>query len=249
LLIDFHTHIGNSIFGYKQTPTKLFANMKKFDIEKAVICPVKPYSYHLEIQNNYIAKLTKKYPDKLIGFCRVDPRLKTKAVKEVTRCSKELNLKGLFLHPWEETFQINDEIVVPIIKEAEKNNMLVMISGGHLRVSRAWQISELTSKFPNVTFIITSAGQINISGSSLFEAELMIKENPNIIVETSGIYREDFIEEIVKKYGKDRVVFGSNSPEYNLALEIKRVQWAHLEKEEINSISYLNALKILNIQK
>jgi len=245
LLIDFHTHVGNSIFEYKQTPTKLFANMKKYGIEKAVICPVKPYTYHLETQNNYIAKLVKKYPEKLIGFCRVDPRLKVKAVKEVIRCSKELNLKGIFLHPWEETFQINDEIVIPIIQEAENNNMLVMISGGHLRVSRAWQISELTSKFPKVNFIITSAGQINISGSALFEAEIMIKENLNIIVETSGIYREDFIEEIVKKYGKDRVIFGSNSPEYNLGLEIKRVQWAHLSQDEIDAISYQNALRIL----
>ena len=221
--------------------------MNKYGIDKAVVCPVKPFNYHFASENNFIAKTSEKYSNKLIGFCRVDPRQKAKAVKEVQRCVEKLGLKGIFLHPWEETFQISDDIDVPVIEAAEHYKLPVMISGGHLRVSRAFQISDIASRFPKVKFIITSGGQINISGSALFEAETMIKENPNITIETSGIYREDFIEEIVEKYGKERVVFGSNSPEYHIGFELKRAQWAHLSSEKIEALSWTNAAKLLQL--
>lgn len=249
MIIDFHSHLRNSIFGYGQTPLQLIKDMDKYGIDKAVICPVKPLNYHFAPENNYISRVAEQFPQRFIGFCRVDPRQKGKAVKEVVRCAEKLNLKGLFLHPWEETFQINDEIVFPVIEAAQNYKFPVIISGGHLRVSRAWQIAELVRRFPKVNFIITSGGQINISGSNLAEAEVMIRENPNVTMETSGIYREDFIEEIVEKYGKERVVFGSNSPEYHLGLEVKRAQWAHLSKDKIEAICWSNAAGILKLKR
>jgi predicted TIM-barrel fold metal-dependent hydrolase len=247
MIIDFHTHLRKSIFGYGQTAKQLIKNMDKYGIDKAVICPVKPANYHFAPENNYIARIAEQYSDRFIGFCRVDPRQKTKAVKEVERAAVKLNLKGLFIHPWEETFQINDDFVHPIIEAAQHYKLPVMISGGHLRVSRAWQIADLVRQFPKVNFIITSGGQINISGSALMEAEVMIKENLNVTMETSGIYREDFIEEIVEKYGKERVVFGSNSPELHIGFEVKRAQWAHLSEDKIEAISWENAARILNL--
>jgi predicted TIM-barrel fold metal-dependent hydrolase len=248
MIIDFHTHLRNSIFGYGQTPSQLIKDMDKYGIDKAVVCPVKPGNYHFGPENNYISRISQQYSDRFIGFCRVDPRQKDKAVKEIERCAEKLNLKGVFLHPWEETFPVNDEIVLPVVETAGKYKLPVMIAGGYLRVSRAWQIADLVRQFPQVNFIITSGGQINISGSNLMEAEVMIRENPNVIMETSGIYREDFIEEIVEKYGKERVVFGSNSPEYHLGLEVKRAQWAHLSKDKIAAISAGNAARLLDLK-
>lgn len=248
MIIDFHAHLRNSIFGYGQTAEQLLKNMNKYGIDKAVVCPVKPYGYRFDPENTYISKISEKYSDRFIGFCRVDPRQKEKAVRELQRCIEKLNLKGLFLHPWEETFQVTDDILIPLMEAVKHYKIPVMISGGHLRVSRAYQISDLARRFPEITFVITSGGQINISGSALFEAEIMIEENPNIIMETSGIYREDFIEEIVEKYGKERVLYGSNSPEYHIGFELKRAEWAHLGKEKIEFIKWKNAEKILGLK-
>lgn len=247
MIIDIHTHLGTSIFGYKQTSDDLLLLMDELGIDKSVVIPVKPIDYHFSPQNDYIAKEVKKHPDRFIGFCRVDPRLKDNALIELKRCIEELGFKGLFLHPWEETFQINSDFVFPLIEYMKEKNLPVMISGGHPRVADAWQISDLAKQFPEVTMIITSGGQINISGMGLYESEIMLTENKNTIMETSGIYREDFIEDIIKKLGKEKVVFGSNSPEYELRLEILRGKWAHINDEEKNALLWENTERILNL--
>jgi len=248
VIIDFHTHIGKSLLGYSQTAQKLIKNMDKSGISKAVICPVKHCNYRFEPQNDFIANMVSKYPEKFIGFCRIDPWQGEKAKRELKRCIEKLKMKGLFLHPWEEIFPINEELVVDLVKVADEYQIPVMISGGHLRVSRAWQISDLVRQFPETNFIITSGGQINISGMGLAEATEMLAENPNTIMETSGIYREDFIEETVQKFGKERVLFGSNAPEYNQQYEVMRALWAHLSPEEIEFMTFRNAAKLLNLK-
>ena len=146
--IDFHTHVGESIFGYGQTVEGLLSKMDALAIEQAVICPVKPMDYHLEPQNDFIAQQVKLHSERLIGFCRVDPRLKEKAQEELRRCIEDLKLSGLFLHPWEETFPINADYVKELMKTVRELKIPVMLSGGHVRVSRAQQISDLASSFP-----------------------------------------------------------------------------------------------------
>jgi len=245
MIIDIHTHIGTSLFGYKLTPDDLLALFKELDIDGAVICPVKPFSYDFIDANNYINDVCKEYPDKFIGFARVDPWQKETAVNELKRCMEQFDFKGLFLNPYEEVFRINSEIVFPLVEIMEQYKLPVMISGGHPRVSTAWQIGDLASKFPNVNFIVTSGGQINISGAELWSAEIMLTENPNVFMETSGVYREDFIEEMVQKLGPHRVIFGSNCPVYDLRLEINRIHWAHISDEEKKAIIGENAERLL----
>ncbi len=91
------------------------------------------------------------------------------------------------------------------------------------------QIADLAQAHPQACLIITSGGQINISGIMLSEATQLLREHPHLILETSGIYREDFIEDLVPIIGAERMVFGSNSPEYHQGLEVLRPRLAHLE--------------------
>lgn len=243
--IDIHTHLGQSLFGYGQSIEELIGSMGALGIERSVICPVKPHSYHFKEENDLMAKAIELYPDSFIGFCRVDPWQGDKAVDELRRSIEVLNLKGLFLHPWEETCPINSDPVKYLMKTVRELNIPVMFSGGHVRVSRATQISDLASSFPEIQFIATSGGQINISGIALGEAETMLSENSNVFLETSGIYREDFIEDITEKLGSHRVVFGSNSPQYDLRLEVLRPRKLHINEEKKADILYRNAEKLL----
>lgn len=51
-------------------------------------------------ENDYISKLQKEHPDTVLGFCSVPWNYK-RAKKEITRCAKSLNLKGLKVYPAE----------------------------------------------------------------------------------------------------------------------------------------------------
>ncbi len=52
----------------------------------------------------------------------------------------------------------------------------------------------------------------------------MLRAAPNVLVETSGIYRQDFIEAIVAALGPERVVFGSGAPQFDPGYEVLRLQ-------------------------
>lgn len=247
MLIDSHVFLGESLFGYKMTESELLALMQKCAVDRAVICPVKPCSYHLEPENDYISSAVKKYPDKFIGFGRVDPNLKEQAVTEVERIAQKLNLKGLLLHPVEENFQVSSQLLDPLMEKAVQLNLPVMVEGGYVRVSEPLQIAALASRFPQAKIIATSGGQINICGMALYDAEILLTENKNVYLETSGIYRQDFIENMAKKLGNDRVIFGSHTPVMDMMFEVERIQM--FSGEDKKKIGAENILKILKKTK
>ena len=243
--IDFHTHIGHSIYGYGQTLEQLLENMQRCDIAKAVVCPVQPVDYHLPPENDRVAMAANQDPERLIGFARIDPR-RPDAITELERCVQDLGLSGLFVHPWEENCPANSSQTKALCAEALKLKIPVMIAGGHVRVSMPSQVADLARSLPELTIIVTSGGQINISGIMLSEARRMLVECPNTILETSGIYREDFIEDLVPVVGSKRMVFGSNSPQYALELEVLRPRLSHLDPADQANLLWQSAARILN---
>jgi len=75
-MIDFHTHIGKIFYGKKVlTAKKLVETMDKYGIKKSVVLPIEnPEETHWYSTTDYVLRNCKKYPDKLIPFCDVDPR-------------------------------------------------------------------------------------------------------------------------------------------------------------------------------
>ena len=58
---------------------------------------------------------------------------------------------------------------------------------------------------------------------------------------------EDFIEDMVPVIGSERIIFGSNAPEYTQSLEVLRPRLAHLEEQVKAQMLYTNGAKLLGI--
>jgi len=244
MIVDAHVYLGSCLFGYGQSLAEIRANMDHLGIDKAVLVPVKPRDYHFAPMNETVAEAVQKHPDRFLGLCRVDPWQAEDAVAEVQRSFETLGACGLYLDPWEENFQANDEIVFPVLQEARRHNKPVVLNAGHVRVSHPTQISDVASRFPDVQFVAANGGQINISGMLLFDARRMLEACPNVAIETSGTYREDFLEQITAEVGEERVLFASRSPIYNQEFEMTRVRLAHLNTAQKQKLWGLNALRL-----
>jgi predicted TIM-barrel fold metal-dependent hydrolase len=245
--IDAHVYLGNSLFGYSQTAEEIIEKLDAQGVDRCVLCPVRPFDYHLEPENDSVSRTVKGHKDRFTGLVRVDPRQGEKALREMVRGIETLGLRGLYLNPWEESYPINSEMVYPLVEKAGQYHVPVMIRGGFPVVSHPSQIRDLVRRFPGTTFIATSAGQINISGGGLEDARILLTENKNVFMETSGIYREDFIEEMAKVLGAGRLLYGSASPVMDMSFEIQRVQRAHLKEKEKAQILGKNLVKLLGI--
>jgi predicted TIM-barrel fold metal-dependent hydrolase len=244
MIVDAHVYLGSCLFGYGQSLAEIQASMDRLDIDKAVLVPVKPRDYHLSPMNDLVAEAVKQHPDQFLGLCRVDPWQGKAAVVEVHRGFEKLGACGLYLDPWEENFQANDEIVFPLVQEAGRHGKPVVINAGHLRVSHPTQVRDLASQFPKVQFVACNGGQINISGMLLFEGRQMLEACPNVAVQTAGTYREDYLEEVATDVGEERVLFASRSPVYDQAFEMSRVRFAHLSDAQKQRLWGFNALSM-----
>jgi len=221
--VDSLTFVGESLFGPRATVDELLRMLDETEIERAVVCPFRPRSYRLEEANDAIAAVVERHPDRLIGFARVDPNLGDAAAGELARATGELGLHGLYLHPWEETFRVNDTRVDELL---DGFALPVIVAAGYPWLSEGLQLGELARRHPDVRVIATNGCQINISGLGQTDAELALATNPNLVVQTTGVYREDFIEGVSARFGPERLLYASGFPLFDPRLEVLRVRWA-----------------------
>lgn len=248
MLIDAHVHLGHSLFGVGQSTDELLASMDANGIARSIVIPLKPLAYHFGPENSRIAEAVRAYPARLRGFARVDPWQGGAALDELRRCLDDLALIGLYLHPFEEQFAANDELIFPLLDLLRARGFPLLLAGGYPGFSHPSQIGDLARQFPDLTIIATHGGQLNISGLLLADASRMLRANPNVIMETSGIYREDFIEDIVGELGAGRVVFGSNAPYMDQGFEAARIRLAHLDEVEKAALGTENIRRICHLE-
>jgi predicted TIM-barrel fold metal-dependent hydrolase len=188
-------------------------------IDRAVVCAPRARGEDYSALNDRVAAAVEAQPTRLTGFARVDP-LTPGAEAELDR-ALGLGLRGLFLHPWEDCFRITDPAVDALVGPG-----LVIVATGYPWVSEGLQVGRFAQRHPETTVIATNGGQINISGLGQQDAELALEACPNLFLQTSGVYREDFIEGVVARFGAERVLYASAFPRFDPRLELLRVMWA-----------------------
>jgi hypothetical protein len=79
MLIDTHMHIGKLYVGEKPlTPKYLLGFMDRVGIEKAILLPIEsPEEAHYYVSTEYVLGVCKRYPDRFLPACNVDPRIGT----------------------------------------------------------------------------------------------------------------------------------------------------------------------------
>lgn len=245
MILDSEIYLGPNLFGPSFDEAALIAALDAAGVARAVVCPARPPDYHLGPANDRVAAATRRIPDRLVGFARVDPHQGPAALVELRRAVEHLGLRGLHLHPWEELFAVNDRLVEPLLTYAQERHLPVQIAGGYPQVSHAAQIADIAGRFPDLRILATHGGQINISGRGLYEAGQLLRRRPNVCLQTSGVYREDWLEDTARELGATRLVFGSGAPYFDLGFELERVRRLHLPDTDREAIAGLNLARLL----
>jgi uncharacterized protein len=245
LIVDGLTMLGASISGYELEADELLASMDSNGIDKSVIVPVQPKTYRLEPQNEAIAVTQARYPERFIGFCRIDPRQGVDAITELRRCILRLGLKGLMLHPMEEGYTINEARAVRLVKEAGYLGVPTIVASGYPWVAHALQIRSVAELAEEATIIMSHGGQINISGLAQADSFLAMETCGNLYIGTNGVYRQDFLEECVEAFGPERVLFTSMAPVFHQGFELDRANSIKMEESDRPSMLGGNMVRIL----
>ena len=242
MIIDANIFIGESLLKNSVSVADLNVMMQQNHLDKVVVRPLKPVDHDYDRANQLVARL-QETDARVAAFGRVNP-WESKAPEQVRKAIRQYGLKGIHLHPWEENFSINSNVVYDVMDAIAELSVPVYINAGYPIVSEPLQILDLMQLYPQVTAITTHGCQLDISGLS-FDDALIVAEARNIKFDISGVYRRDFIELLINKTGEDNVLFGSCAPYMDIELEIERIKAVQIADEIKEKIFYKNIMELL----
>jgi len=167
-MIDIHTHIGRGTV--KEEPVfgidDLLKRMDELGIEKAVLLPrgVSPECAFFNFDTERVLEVYKKYPDRIIPFCKLDPRNGNNSpetdFKWVLEEYKNEGCKGV--GELTANLYVNDERYKNLFRQCGELDLPVLI---HFAVSVKYglygaavdkglgQLEEVLKEFPDTIFI------------------------------------------------------------------------------------------------
>lgn len=232
-ICDAHVHLGESGPWQPYSKPNIFVEeliklFNQFNVERALVFPNPNVGDKYPETNDYIVQCVKKYPHRLVGFGRVDPRRGKEAIDEVIRFKEKLALTGLKLHPMVECFRPDHPFFDKFFEKMSKLEVPLLIHTGN-GFSSPGLVLKVAKKYPNLTIILGHLREGCLSA---------LRESESIYVETSGTLPE-FVE-ISTDIDDDRVLFGSDVPYLRYPVQIAIVEAANISNKAKRKVYYEN---------
>jgi len=196
--------------------------------------------------NTFIAETVGQSGGKMTGFGAMHPE--SDDMKRDLEELISLGLKGVKLHPDIQGYKSDDYRMLKIYELCEKYNLPVLIHCGDSRYdnSNPNRIAPILDIYDKLTVIGAHFG-----GYTVWEqAAERLAGHKNFYVDTSSslfALKKGEAEKIIKIYGEDRVLFGTDYPMWNPKEELDRFFALDLSEEQREKILWENGAKLLNI--
>ena len=164
-----------------------------------------------------ISEAVKRYPDRIFGFARINPRKGAMAINELRKRVEDQGFKALKMNTLDGNYTLGDKrLLYPVIETAANLKIPVFFHTGDYSFPTCTpsMVSSIAKDFSQVNFIIGHMGFGGVNGFPGSTEELIpcMKSSQNLFTETAGVFKAEFIQDVVDSIGADRVLLGSNGP-------------------------------------
>jgi predicted TIM-barrel fold metal-dependent hydrolase len=280
VIIDFHTHVFPPDVKKKRnkyierdpcfailysdpkakiaTADELIAAMDKAGVDISVILNIGWTTHELCVEtNDYIIDAVSRYPQRLVGFCAVQPNSPKAAVSEIERCAKA-GIKGVGeMRPDIQLFDLGDEMVMNPLAEVLKEHKLALLLHsseplGHDYPGKGIMVPDMLypfiTSFPDLTVICAHWG-----GGLPFYALMpeVKKALGNVYFDSAAspfLYTPEVYQQVITLVGADKVLFGSDYPLLTQSRLLDEIETLDMPEETKNLVLAGNALKLLGIK-
>ena len=280
MIIDFHTHVFSPrikqnrskyiendpcfalLYSKKEaklaTTDELIESMDKAGIDISVIVNTGWTTHDMCVEtNDYILESIARYPQRLIGFCAVQPQSQESAMTEIERCAKE-GARGIGeMRPDMQLFDLGDEEIMPPFVEALRKHKLILLTHASEPVGHDYpgkgiitpdMLYPFIARHPDLTMVCAHWG----GGLPFYALMPEVKEAmKNVFFDTAAspfLYRPQVYTQVSQLVGSDRILFGSDYPLLAQARLLQEINSADLSEEEKGLILAGNARRLLGIK-
>jgi len=218
--VDFEAYLAFNVRGEPFGIEQLLAMEDEAAIEVAVVMPANNAADGaLEVQpdNRRVGEAIRGNR-RCVGCATINPKLGPENIKAQYAIADEFGFGGPKLMAVLHEYEIDDPMVDPIMAMARERQQVASIhsGGGPVHPNK---IANVAARFPDVPIIMDHMGYPDDTEDAIRAAE----EHPNIYLGTTILrfFRSDpsqavptAVAEAVKRIGPERLVWGSNLPEY-----------------------------------
>jgi uncharacterized protein len=235
MIVDVHTHVWerpahlSDAFiadakaaagtGYKDIAVDLDEHWRAMEpVDRAIVLGFRARHVGVLVPNEYVASYVGRHPEKLIGFCSVDPH-DADAVEQLDHAVTRLGLRGLKVGPIYQNIHPQDERFLALMARAEALGVPVLIHQGttfcsnvSLELANPILLQPIALKFPKLRMLIAHMGHPWIA-----ETLVLIRKHPHFYSDISALYYRpwQFYNALVlaMEYGVlDKLLFGTDYP-------------------------------------
>ncbi len=259
-IIDFHTHIYPAPVAHKAAQTirdfyqireveldgtaeQLLELGKNAGIDRFVTLPVSTKPAQTGRINDFMAGQVAAHPE-FTGFGTVHAAME--GLTDEVRRIMELGLRGLKIHPDFQEFAIDDPRLFPVY-EMIRGKLPVIYHMGDPRYdySHPSRLRRVLELFPGLQVVAAHFG-----GYSMYETGYEYLKDTACFFDISSsvmFMPEGVAEDYIRRYGAERMVFGSDFPLWNPQIEVQRFLNLKLTCTEQEQIAHKTAEHLLGI--
>ena len=239
MIVDFHCHAGRGdlLTAPWNTAAPLESYLrraKRAGIERTIVFP----AFHTDYvtANRELARIVARWRPRLVGFAMINAKNDAGRVREIVReAVVRHGFRGLKIHgheamPTREVCQAAREFRLPVI---------VDVAG------KAHVIDMFAPQYPEVDFIIAHLGSFADDWRAHERVIEQLARYPNVMADTSGVRRFDYLVRAVRRAGPRKLLFGSDGPWLHPEVELHKIRLLGLAREAQALILGGNAQRLL----
>ena len=251
-IFDCHGHFGvePNIFIPRATADEYVAVLDRVGINTVAISS---FSNGIPFGNDIVAQAVTAYPERFIGYARVNANYSNDIEKELTRCFDRFGFRGIKIHPYLDQVSIDDPRYKPVWEfAAERKAPILIHTWNSLRSDDPLihfcipsKIEKIACDYPDAKIILGHSGG---EYDGILEAIKTAKDLANVYFDTasSRLY-PGVIEMMVNEVGPDKVLYGSDVPLLSPGPQIGKIVYADIEESDKRKILGHNAAKLFGI--
>lgn len=220
-MIDTHVHIGGEAAGFVMNEELVLQSMEKYNIDISIVSNGDSVEYADEVtkvpeemqirQRETLARVIKfcrNNPGKIYGafWCKPHHEVLTDEIVKMIADNRDV-IVALKVHPTLSNLSFTDEKMYPYLELAQKFELPVMVHTANDQVANPMRVYEMACRYPELTFIMAHMG---LGTDNKLAVDLMGK-TANLFADTTWVPVETTLE-VVRRYGSERVMFGSDNP-------------------------------------
>jgi len=204
-------------------------------------------------KNDELVALSKQYP-KVVPICSVHPMDGDSAIQELKRLGN-LGVSIIKLHPHTQKFDVKDVQVLKLCQQAGDLGIVVLMDNASIIPGDCENLFDLAVKCPKTKFIFAHMGALNFrfwniltlarTAKGFFMDNIYFDISATITLVANSPLEKEFIWTI-RNAGIDRILLGSDFPQFTLKQTIEALDRLDLAPGEKNKIRYENASNLLS---